>query len=1030
MIKVVKLFVVSVLCGTSMALPSLQPLKSKAVISSLSSEVHVGDYQELPMIEITHNEVTKTATKCVITTPKGYKFEDNKLTYSEPGKYLFTYSADFDGVLISKTIEVISIRRPESMFSTSNAVISRGTFAYNDKLSAAVGSNEYNGIRVTSFDNTTITFDKVLDFSKLTKDDSFIDFIVEPSNPGKYDVGEILITLTDVDDQNNKVYIRYVDGLIGSGANLDMTYAQAYASGQTRAGYDPHFSTYHVGSDYTGTPTSLTLRGLTDQQIASNGGYKNTQLFFDYANSSVYLKTVYTTQESKTIVNDLDSDELYPTNPWTGFKNGKAKLSITTKDVSGTGCTYLVKSILNYDLSKEEFRDEIAPEILVNYGEEDPLNLPLSKLNASYPIFKASVTDNFDDGLNTNVKTFFYEESSSKYVTIQNDGNYFKTANPGKYLVKYIAEDRTGNSATKDVFVYCSTTNENLEIVVPNDPNSYEVYDKITLPSLDSVTINNARGHVSLNRTLVKPDGSTSPLKDSFVPESKGEYKVVYSATDIFGIPTTKTCTYQINNLSHPIIVENIALPKVMIKGFTYNIPEVGCKYPSGEEILDGSTSVLINDEPFSNSSCSVESLNPVKITYIPNNSAANKKEFTINVINPFDDENKLRKLNYFYSESGSFSSSTPVGGACQFEVNDSTVINFANYISSNDLSLAMQLDEASLPNYSALEIMLCDYENPDNKVTFEVYPNGKNLGLKAPGSSKLNLLSCTTNKTFTLNFNSISKTISDSNKNSVCKIQYFDDGREFNGFSSAIYFSFRLRDVADTSKVSVVTINNQTFKSSITGDNVGPQIISKGDFDNALSINSELVIKKSQAFDVLSSVKSLTLSVTRRSDAKVLLNNVDANIDQKVVLDKYGDYDIKYIAKDGNNKTSTLIKTVSCKENEAPVLNVSFTAAESYTLNSTFKLPSFTLTDNSNNARIDVTLYLPQGQGRILQHGELVYGNFTLTSCLNSAKYGNDFVVDDSTFKFTEAGRYILRYFAIDSYGNFTIQEFNLNVE
>ena len=1025
-----KILALTALCGTGMALPSLHTFANQEAIRALPSEVHVGDYLELPMIEITQNDVTKTATRCVITTPNGYKFEDNKITFNEAGKYLLTYSADFSGTLISKMVEVVSIRRPENMFTYSNALITRGTFAYNDKLSSSVGSDQYDGIKVTSYDNTTVTFNKILDFSNATKNDSFIDFIVEPSILGKYDVGEMLITLTDADDENNKVFIRYVDGLIGSGASLRMTYATAYANRQTKAGYDPHFSVYHVGSDYTGTPAGLTFRGLTDQSIEKEGGYKNAELFFDYSNTSIYLKTVYTTVNSQTIVNDLDSDELYPTNPWGGFKNGKAKLSITTKDVSGTGCTYIIRSIFDYDLSQTEFRDEIAPTIELDYGEEDPLNLPLSKLNASYPIFKAIATDNYDDELSVKVKTFFYDEENSKYINVYNDGNYFKTVNPGKYLIKYLAEDKTGNQSEKDLFIYCSTIGEDIQIVVPEDSNSYEVYDKIVLPNLNSVDVLNARGHVSLTRTLVAPDGTTSPLKDYFVPETSGEYKVVYSATDIFGVPVTKVISYNIANLSHPVILDNIALPKVMIKGFTYDIPVVACKYPSGGSILDGTTSVLINDQPFDSSSYTVDSLEPVKITYIPQNSSADKKELTINVINPLDNENKLRKLNYFYSNDGSFNSSTPAGGACQFEVNDDSTINFANYISSNSLSLSMQMDESSLGNYTALEVILSDYDNLNNKVTFEIRPNGLNLGLKAPGSSKLNFLTCTSNKTFSLNYNPISKTISDGNKNSVCKIQYFDDGSEFTGFSSAIYFSFRLKGVTAASKVSVVTINNQTFKSSITGDNVGPQIISSSDFDSALNINTHLVIKKSQAFDVLSSVKSLTLTVTRRVDAKVLLNNVDATIDQEVTLDKYGEYDIKYTAKDGNNKTSTQIKTISCKEDEAPNLAISFTPKEEYALNSTFKLPNISLSDNSNNARVDVTLYFPQGQGKLLQHGELVYGTFEITSYLNTSYFESDFVVNDSSFRFTEPGKYKLRYFAIDNYGNFTIQEYILNVK
>ena len=1032
MIKYIKLVLVSVLCGAGISLPSANIIKSE-INRSLSSEVHVGDYKDLPMIEITHNEITKTANRLIITTPSGNKFEDNKITFNEAGKYLLTYSADFDGQTIYKEVEIISIRRPENMFVSSNAVISRGSFAYNSQLSESVGTSEYNGIKIKSFDNTSVTFDKVLDFSKLDKNDAFIDFIVEPSKQGKYDAGEILFTLTDADDENNKVYIRYVDGYVGSGHSYRMSYATAFANDQTKAGYDPHYNVYHVGSDYTGTPVGLSFRGLTEQSFKDEGGYKNSELFFDYSNASIYVKTVYTTFNSKSLLNDLDSSELYSTNPWAGFKNGKAKLSITTKDVGGTGCTYLIKSIFDYDLAKEEFKDEIAPSIKIDYGKEDPNNLPLSKINASYPIFNAIVDDNYDDGLSAKVKTSYYDENKLKYISVQNNGKYFKTQNPGKYLVNYSSEDRTGNKVEVNIFVYCTFNSENLEISVPDDPNhyEYEVYEKIDLPSLDNVIVYNARGHVNLSRSLTYPDGRITSLNSEyFVPEIIGEYKVSYSATDIFGIPTTKVCSYQIHNISHPIIIENISLPRVMIKGFTYEIPTISCKYPSGEEILDGPTSVYINDELYTSSTYTVESLDPVKISYVPNNSISHKKEVSINVINPLDGDGKLRKLNYFYSDDGAFASSTPEGGSCKFTLTESATINFANYISSNDLSLSMQLDEASLSNYSALQVILLDYKNSNNTVTFDISPNGDNLRLKAPFSSKMNVLTCTSNKTFTLNYNSLSKLITDSNKNKVCKIEYFDDGREFTGFSDALYFSFRLKEVTSESSVSVVSINNQTFKSSIAGDNVGPQIITSSDFDNAQRINTDLVIKKAKAFDVLSSVKSLTISVTRRSDAKILLNNADATVDQTIRFDQYGDYDIKYTAKDANNKTSTQLKTVSCKENEPPILNVSFTPSDSYALNSTFKLPEFTLTDNCNNARVDVTLYFTLGQAKLLQHGELVYGSFNLTSYLDSSKYGADFVVDASTFKFRESGRYILRYFAIDNYGNFAIQEYNLLVK
>ena len=55
--------------------------------------------------------------------------------------------------------------------------------------------------------------------------------------------------------------------------------------------------------------------------------------------------------------------------------NSRGKIPIL---VGGSGL-YINACIYDYDLSKEEFRDEIAPDIIVNYGDEDPLNLPFSK---------------------------------------------------------------------------------------------------------------------------------------------------------------------------------------------------------------------------------------------------------------------------------------------------------------------------------------------------------------------------------------------------------------------------------------------------------------------------------------------------------------------------------------------------------------------------------------------------------------------------------------------------------------------------
>ena len=238
---------------TSFAFLAFAPVMSYKLVAeagvAVPNEVMIGTNINVAMIEIEHNGETKTATSCLVHTPSGAVINSTKISFSEPGKYIFEFSAMFGEERVTKTVETISVRTPVSMFSASNATITQDSFAYNDKLDPSVGVSDYKGVKVNSRDGGTVTFNKVLDFTNSAKTDSFIDFIVEPSTLGAYDVGEIIVTLTDADNPNNKVDIRYVDGLAGSGNQMRLTYATARASGQYYAGYENWSGQWHVNND-------------------------------------------------------------------------------------------------------------------------------------------------------------------------------------------------------------------------------------------------------------------------------------------------------------------------------------------------------------------------------------------------------------------------------------------------------------------------------------------------------------------------------------------------------------------------------------------------------------------------------------------------------------------------------------------------------------------------------------------------------------------------------------------------------------
>ena len=120
---------------------------------------------------------------------------------------------------------------------------------------------------------------------------------------------------------------------------------------------------------------------------------------------------------------------------------------------------------------------------------------------------------------------------------------------------------------------------------------------------------------------------------------------------------------------------------------------------------------------------------------------------------------------------------------------------------------------------------------------------------------------------------------------------------------------------------------------------------------------------------------------------------------------------------------------TICCIENEKPTLNVNLTLKDSYNVGTVFNLPTYTFNDNSRNCTLDISLYLPNGQGIAIEHDEMVDGQIYKENYLDLEHYSSELVNNNNSIKLFMAGKFILRYMAVDAYGNVAYQEFILNV-
>ena len=306
--------------------------------------------------------------------------------------------------------------------------------------------------------------------------------------------------------------------------------------------------------------------------------------------------------------------------------------------------------------------------------------------------------------------------------------------------------------------------------------------------------------------------------------------------------------------------------------------------------------------------------------------------------------------------------------------------------------------------------------------------PNGNNLKIALPHDNISRDLACDNNKQFELYYRPYNKTLRDINYKDICQIKYFDNGEVFTGFSDEVYISFGFTNLKGTAKASLLFINNQSFKTSIVKDNAGPQIITNSNLNWANELGEEITITKAKAYDVLSYVEYLSITMTDSMGHKIL-DNVDASKDYKITLNNYGSYRIEYSSRDGNGRTSNRSFTICCIENEKPELAVNLNPKEEYSVGSNFTLPTYSFNDNSKNCTLDISLYLPNGQGIAIEHDEMRDGEIYRENYLDIDHYSSELVQDSNTIKLYMAGKYTLRYLVVDAYGNVNFQEFILNV-
>lgn len=952
-----------------------------------------------------------------IIFPDGSTKTGKSFVIEMPGIYEVNYRAFF-GVHEENISIFYHCHRTSGDFFIST---DKSNPAQAGSYSHPVSAGEIKGAKLLLDTKTTFTFDGEIDFTSFDPNRSFLDLIIDTSKQESSDIESFTIRLTDVDDASN-----YVDFLVNDSGPIDNdgrgSYWKAGASGQFKTGFEGGRSGKIWGSSSKyGTNVGMSFRDLPDR------GANVAKLYFNYAEKELYVSPIIN-NGGKNIITDLDDKEIYGSNLWKGFTNGKATVSIFANSLLNNYATLIVTKVGNLDLSPLDFVDTDAPAIKLNYKGQSTINVPKATVNKPYKIYEATVSDNFDRHLSYSTYVTYFDEAHNitKDVTVSN--GYFTPKEAGTYTITYIAKDHSNNYAEKTIDVVAINDSQEMSITLDEKSISEELYSVVNLPSIDEVKtkVVGGSGRPTIERYVFDREGNIMEIEgDSFIPTKIGEYVVVYVATDYIGNEAQAVLTVDVTDPHHPVFIEDFTLPKYLIKGHKYTLPNyLGAEVQNNETVYL-SSKVYINDKLLEDNSFIAEETCEVKYEL---NGITGKEEY-VTSIDVIDVGDPIDLGKYF---SGDF--------ATEVNKNDITLTTSSGEEASSLFISALPYDNlyvefallSDLFNADELVFKFSDSTCSNNSLSFHFTRSGdKSYVSIGADTTKYEFTGFEGEEglSFALDFTTSNKALKDIYHKDVAVAELNDQGNVFNGFGGGVYLEIIMNNISSESSIKMLTISNQALGHKGRDpykDFIKPIVILKEDFITEQEYNADAFIPLAEAFDVLSDV-NVTLSV-KAPDGKSKIVDADATIRQSFVLDQFGRYIVTYTATDSAGKTATYRRNITVYDIVPPELTINGTLAEVYGLNAAITIPTYVVNDNLGKYTVDVFLIMPNNEQRLL----LEDNNGLVTSYLekDNMYYNASFKVDNRTFRAEQYGRYTLRFVAYDNDFNKIVKELHFEVK
>ena len=618
--------------------------------------------------------------------------------------------------------------------------------------------------------------------------------------------------------------------------------------------------------------------------------------------------------------------------------------------------------------------------ITIDYGDYDGNDLPKGKVGKSYPVFAYNATDNAGNPVSDVRITV---KNPDGEIVPQKNGR-FETAAEGEYTISYVAISgivSTEKTITINVEKYTDTMSYNAtDESIPTSGKT----GSVILVNFGSFS--GGVGDLSFE-TVLKLGGKDVDFTETekgiyFIPEKEGKYSLVYSAYDFLADKKSIEKTIEVKDSDIPVM-QKPAVPASAIAGETLELPltdgllyDNGAKYYlpvsvyyDGEEV---GSDLLIKDLKTGVHTVKYECVSPLDST--------KKTEYTFNLTVKDKKASAGSRLfdNYFdFDNCESFAAGDNTYGV-RVGIGDSS-FGFSRLIPVEFINFCISTKDG-LAAYNEVYMVITDGKNADD-------------------CAKVRIKRLSSYDRLRISYDDATQSLINSDNGDVLgQIKSYADGRTFEGFKSGkAYISFEVKGAKKNAEFVLREIASNVITADST-DYAAPVFYADNDYRAVYVsyIGHSVYLPELKAFDLLEPDVTVTLTL---SDENGIIYQGKGGYTFNIT--KSGEYLAEYVAVDSYDNRKTQIASITVADQVSPVIKVSGIKTR-VSVGEEIALPAAEISDN-DTATDKITSYV-----------YVLKGNYQKK-------------LVSETYKFEEAGKYIIRYTAYDKNQNYTVVEFTV---